>query len=395
MNQKTTSKTDSAIDQGEYEQKFAGFIGKGTYAFPFWKGRVALFAILKALGIGPGDEVIVPGFTCVVVPNAVMFAGAAPIYVDNRPGTYHINPDQILAALSPRTKVILVQHTFGIPCPMDEVLEIARAKGLKLVEDSAHALGSTLNGKQNGIHGDAAFFSSQWSKPYTTGLGGIAATCNPELAEKIARVQQGFIHPPALARLKLFFQFLIYRAFFSPQNYWMAQGMLNSLSKLHLFVGSSSQSELEGQMPPDHYWKMPGFQQRVGLMALEKYVARIPQLQAIQKLYDRGLEEGGWPEAAYQPGTVMLRYPVEVANKDELLAKARQQHIELGSWFETPLHPTPLENHAHFGYHLGQCPNAERCARQVVNLPLNEWIKEKEAERVLKFFVKNARHPLG
>lgn len=88
---------------------------------------------------------------------------------------------------------------------------------------------------------------------------------------------------------------------------------------------------------------------------------------------------------------MLLRYPVRVANKLDLLDKAKQARVELGSWFESPLHPLPLSEHHRLDYRVGQCPNAERAAREVVNLPLHQQITPKEAERVLAFFFKHAR----
>ncbi len=116
-------------------------------------------------------QVILPGFTCVVVPNAIRLAGARPIYADIPENSYNIDPAGILQVITSRTKAIIVQHTFGIPACLDEITSIARERDLWVVEDCAHALGSSYAGKHVGLWGDAAFFSTQWSKPFTTGLG--------------------------------------------------------------------------------------------------------------------------------------------------------------------------------------------------------------------------------
>ncbi|NMB92373.1 MAG: aminotransferase class I/II-fold pyridoxal phosphate-dependent enzyme [Parcubacteria group bacterium] len=92
----------------------------------FFKGRVALYAILKSLEIKPGDEIILPGFTCVVVPNAILYCGVKPIYVDIDENTFNINPNLIEEKINSKTKAIIVQHTFGIPAQMDKIIEIAK-----------------------------------------------------------------------------------------------------------------------------------------------------------------------------------------------------------------------------------------------------------------------------
>jgi len=118
-----------------------------SHIYTFFKGRVALYAILKAMGISSNDEVIVPGFTCVVVPNAIMYALAKPVYVDIDKKDYNIDVDKIEEKITKNTKVIIAQHTFGIPANMDRIVEICKRYKLYLIEDACHALGSTYKGK--------------------------------------------------------------------------------------------------------------------------------------------------------------------------------------------------------------------------------------------------------
>lgn len=140
----------------KYEDMFKKFLNV-SHASSFWKGRVALYAILKALGIGEGDEVLVEGFTCVVVPNAVIFAGAKPVYIAPDPKTYNMDVSQIETAITSKTKAIIVQHTFGLPADMDSILNIAKKYNLRVIEDCAPALGAIYKGRKVGTFGDAAF----------------------------------------------------------------------------------------------------------------------------------------------------------------------------------------------------------------------------------------------
>ena len=385
------NKLNVPFAHSNYEQQFAMYLGENQQAFSFWKGRVALYAILKALGVGEGDEVMVPGYTCVVVPNAIRLTGAKPVYVDIQPGSYVVDADRLESAITPKTKVILVQHTYGLAAPVADVLAVARLKGIAVVEDAAHALGTTLQGQKLGTQGDAAFFSSQWSKPYTTGLGGMAVTGNPDLAAKLAQIKQSFVTPPQSEQAKLQLEYQIYKRFYSPRLYWMAQGLLHAFSRVGLFVGSSSEEELEGAAPKDHTWWMADAQEKAGIAGLDKMPTEIARKMLLTKFYDDGLTEKGWGLPKKTADTVLLRYPVRIRNKVELLQKAREQKMELGSWFETPLHPVSLEKHTIFSYTMGNCPEAEMACEQVVNLPLNEWISVAEADRVLEFFLKNAK----
>ena len=126
--------------------------------FYFFKGRVALYAILKSIGIGQGDEVILPGFTCVVVPNAITYLGAKPVYIDIASVTFNIDPSKIEEKITEKTRAIIAQHTFGIPAEMDIIMEMAKKYNLYVIEDSCHAIGSKYKGKEIGTFGDASFF---------------------------------------------------------------------------------------------------------------------------------------------------------------------------------------------------------------------------------------------
>jgi perosamine synthetase len=140
---------------------------------------------------------------------------------------------------------------------------------------------------------------------------------------------------------------------------------------------------------------MTAAQERAGQRGLQSMPAADAQRVRLAKLYDEALARrtaGRWHCRTDE--TVLLRYPVRVSNKDELLDRARPARIELGSWFETPLHPAPLERHAVFDYQLGQCPHAEAAARAVVNLPLHASMDLNEAERVVEFVVRYGR-PAG
>src|SRR4030043_7279 len=125
----------------QYEQTFAEILG-ARRAFAFWKGRVALYAILKALCIGDGDEVIVPGYTCVMNVNPIKYLGAEPVYVDIEPATFNIDTNLLREKITSNTKAIIAQHTYGYPCDMDEIIDIAGRNNVPVIEDCCLALGS-------------------------------------------------------------------------------------------------------------------------------------------------------------------------------------------------------------------------------------------------------------
>jgi perosamine synthetase len=372
----------------QYQQAFADSLGGGR-AFGFWKGRVALYAILKGLGIGEGDEVILPGYTCVMAVNPVVYLGAKPVFADIEPVTYNIDPDQIEAKITPKTRVIVAQHTYGYPANMGAILDISRRKGLHLVEDCCLAMGSKYNGRQVGTFGVAAYFSFQWNKPYTTGLGGMAVVHDDALAERIEAICRAELVPPGPREVGMVrTQLAVYRTFIYPRTTALAQNAFRFLTKTGLVVGSSQPTEFRPVMEPDFFKGMSPMQARVGLRRLKKREQNIAHRVKMTRLYDALLSEHGWPMPTIPPELepVLVRYPVRVADKPKALATAARHFVELGSWFECPLHPieTPMEA---YGYHTGMCPEADRASAETVNLPVHLRANASTARKSVDFIV--------
>ena len=379
---------DKLIEQ--YEQRFSEVCG-AKYAFAFWKGRVALYAILKAMGITAGHEVIVPGYTCVMNVNPIKYLGAKPVYVDIEPVTFNIDVNLLPDMICPNTKAIIAQHTYGYPCDMDAIMDIASEKGVPVIEDCCLALGSEYKGKTVGTFGKAAYFSFQWNKPYTTGLGGMAITSDTTLAEEIESLRaKEMCRPSNKEVIMLLAQLIAYRLFVYPRTTAFAQGLFRYFTKKGIVVGSSSTDEFEPVKASDFFKGVSGVQGRCGLRQLKRIEQNIAHRREMAQLYDRLLEERGWPARQYDASImqpVMVRYPLRITQKDKALAEAAKAGIELGSWFECPLHPieTPL---AAYGYELGMCPEAERASKEVVNLPLHLRANEKTVKRTVEFITK-------
>jgi len=171
----------------QFEQDFAAY-HQAKYGIAVTNGTAALEVAMAALGIGSGDEVILPDFTFVATASAVLFAGALPVLIDVTPDTYCLDPDLVEAAINERTRAIIAVHMAGHPADMDRLPEIARRHNLFLVEDSSHAHGSEWRGHRIGSIGDIGTFSFQQSKLMTAGEGGILLTNDEELERKARSV---------------------------------------------------------------------------------------------------------------------------------------------------------------------------------------------------------------
>ncbi|MGI9351894.1 MAG: DegT/DnrJ/EryC1/StrS family aminotransferase [Rhizobiaceae bacterium] len=166
-----------------FEREFADYLG-APFATSVSNGTVALHLALVALGIGPGDEVIVPTLTYIATANAVTYTGAKPVFCDCEPGTWQMSPPDVRAKITPRTRVIIAVHLYGAACDMDAICQIAREHNLFVVEDCAEAIGTLVDNRHVGTFGDIATFSFFGNKTITTGEGGMVASGNQTLHER-------------------------------------------------------------------------------------------------------------------------------------------------------------------------------------------------------------------
>lgn len=173
---------------GRFEQAFARAAGC-EFGIACANGTVALHLALAALGLGPGDEVIIPTFTMIATANAVSYTGATPVLVDAEAETWNLNVTQLEARITPRTKAIIVVHTYGHPVEMNEVRAVARRHNLYVIEDAAEAHGAEYRGQRVGSLGDAATFSFYANKIITTGEGGMVTTNHEKLATIVRQLR--------------------------------------------------------------------------------------------------------------------------------------------------------------------------------------------------------------
>ena len=169
----------------EFEREFAAFCGV-KHAFAVANGTAALHLALLAVGCGPGDDVVVPSLNFVAAANTICHTGAAPVFCDvTAVDDLNVDPRDAAEAIGPATRALVVMHYGGHPCRMDEILELARARGIAIVEDAAHAPGATWQGRKCGTFGDVGCFSFFSNKNLPMGEGGMVVTGDDDLAEKI------------------------------------------------------------------------------------------------------------------------------------------------------------------------------------------------------------------
>ncbi len=224
----------------------------------------------------------------------------------------------------------------------------------------------------------------------------MAITSDADLAQRIEALRSSEMCAPSIKEaVMLWAQLVAHRLFVYPRTTALVQRLFRYLTKKGLVVGSSSPREFAPAMDSDFFKAMSTMQARLGLRQLKKLEQNLAHRKKAAQLYDRLLEQKGWPARKYDSLTmepVMVRYPVRIAEKNKALAESATAGIELGSWFECPLHPieTPL---AAYDYTEGLCPESEKASREVVNLPLHHRVDEETAHRTVDFITRFAAAP--
>ncbi len=321
-------------DTREFEKEFAVFNG-APHCIGVGDGTDALHLALLALGIGPGDEVIVPAHTYIASVLAISLTGARPVLVDCDPEYYTIDPAAVERALTPRTKALMPVHLYGHPADMDPLLEIARSRKLFVVEDNAQGHGATYKGRPLGILGDIGCYSFYPGKNLGAyGDGGAVVTNNAELAEKVMLLR----------------------------NYGQKVKYEHLMKGFNSRLDTVQAAVLRVKLPHLARWN----EQR------RQAAARYAELLAGTKL--------GLPKVAPWADPVWHLYVVQTADRTGLQAALDAEKIAHGIHYPIPVHLQ--EAYRDLGHREGSFPVAEALSKRVVSLPMFPEITEEEVQRV-------------
>lgn len=337
----------------------------------YWKGRVALYSILKAMELNKDDEVIIPALTCVVVPNAIIYAGLKPVYVDVEESTFNIDVSLIESVITEKTKAIVCQNTFGLSSNIENILSIAKKYNLYTIEDCTHGFGGYYNGKPNGSYCDAAFYSTQWNKPFSTGIGGFLVVNNDSLFLKLKKFEANKSKPEFGEVSLLKFLLLFRKVFINKYTQPFLVSFYRFLSKNNFILGSNQGDELNSNEMPKNYFKdISNVQIKAGIKSLSglKELNRLRFNNA--KDYSKFLKSNNKNHVReeYFKNHMFLKYPLLVKDRESFNSAARRMKVVLGDWFVSPLHPVEGELNKWF-FDTAKFPVASRLAKCLVNLP--------------------------
>jgi perosamine synthetase len=360
---------------------------KPEQIFCYWKGRVALYTALKALGINSEDEVIVQAFTCVVVPNAIIYLGAKPVYVDINEDSLNTTLSNIQAATTAKTKCILIQNTFGLSSEVDEIVAFAKSKGIFTIEDCTHGFGGYYQNRPNGIRSDFSFFSTQWNKPFSTGVGGFLLVNNKGFLKEIHKVNELLIKPGLKKTLILKMLISFKKAFLGDRSYWFFVKLYRFLSKMGLVVGSSSGSEISSTVMDDNYFmEAAKVQYREGIRALNHLDKSMLLRKQNAQRYSQFLQTNGkiYVNEIFNENHSFLKYPILIKDRITFIEKAEKASVRLGDWFLSPIHPVESEFEKWFLI-PENFPIASYVSKHVLNLPT----EIENPEKVITFLIQN------
>ena len=319
-----------------FESLFADYCGT-KYAVATSSGTTALHLALLALGVGEGDEVIVPSFTFIATANAVTYTGAKPIFVDSEKETWNIDPKLIEAAIRPQTKAIIPVHLYGHPADMDPILKIAKAHKLYVIEDAAEAHGAEYKGKKVGGLGDIGIFSFFGNKIITTGEGGMIVTNNPELEKQMRLLRDHGMSPT--------------------KRYW------------HSVLG--------------YNYRLTNIQAAIGVAQIERIDSIIKAKLDIAERYRKQLKDirgiicppqTKWARNVYWLYSIVVQEEFGIS-RDDLMKELNSMGIDTRPLFP-PVHTQPI-------YNTGQCLEvSEELALKGLSLPSSAGLQKQEIDRV-------------
>lgn len=332
----------------EFETKFAASVGS-RYAVSTASGTAGLHLALRLLGVGPGDEVIIPALTFIATLNPVLYVGATPIVVDVDPVTWTMDPDEVIGAVSERTKVIIPVHVYGNPTDMQRLKELAHARGILIVEDATEALGASLGGTQMGTWGDIGVFSFNGNKIITTGNGGMLVTDNADLAER-------------------------------------AQLLVNQ--------GRSRNAVEYEYIDMGYNYRLSNIQAALGLAQLERLPEFVQAKKRNADIYRERLsilnDRVGWQKEL--PGSVSTWWlfsitidGFDIGERNSLMRKMKDVGIQVRPLF-LPLPQQPYLSQQG----LKECPVAKKLHREGINLPSATFLDGSAVEAVCDFITQEA-----
>lgn len=362
------------------------------YAVSFNSGRSALYAILKTIGVSTNDEVIIQSFTCVAVPNSIIWTGATPVYTDVSP-SLTMDKDSLKKKMTKKTKAIIIQHTFGIPADITTIIDIAKERKLFVIEDCAHAIGIDYKNRQLGLFGDASFFSFGRDKAFSSVFGGMVITKSRSFGKKLRVFQKHLREPGVVWTMRQIFHPLAF-FFILPLFDFFSLGkiLLVVLQKLRFLSFPVSYHEKVGESKPTFVVKLSEPLACLALQQVRKIKEFNKHRMDISTYYLNHLKNYAFDIPCKEP-IPFLRFPILTEDRDQVLDFFKKNKVYLGTWYSNIIDPKGVD-FAKINYERASCSKASYYASRIINLPTYPAMTMDDAKKVvdlLKAYDKNKR----
>lgn len=348
--------------------------------FLFNSGRSALFTALSSIGLGSGDEVIVQAFTCVAVPNAVIWSGAKPVFVDITKENLGIDLKDLEKKISKNTKAIIVQHTFGIPAKIEEILIIAKKYNLCVIEDCAHCMRVKYKEKFLGSYSDFSVYSFGRDKAVSSVFGGALSVNNKKYIDKVNQIYANIPYPSKLWVFKQHFHSILMGVVLPLYNFLkIGKLILYFFQQANLLTFPVYREEKFAEKPKDFPKKLAASLAILAFSQLKKIdrfnLTRKNFVSKYNKLFSKNrIKTNSYP---------LLRYPLLIGERDLILEKGKRERITLGNWYSNVVDPKGVDfEKINYSY----CPTAEYVAQYIINLPTYPNLTEKDYNKVISLF---------
>lgn len=382
------------------EKRLKRYLG-ARYIIFFNSGRSAFLAILHSLGFKKGDEVLLQAFTCNAAVNPIFWSGLTPVFIDCDK-SFNLDPQDLERKVTPKSKAVVIQHTFGQPANIKEIKKIAKKNNLFLIEDCAHSLGAEYNGKRIGTFGDAAFFSFSRDKIISSVYGGVVATNNKEIFERIKKYHKKLKYPSYSWILQQLLYVILAPNIVIPSYRFPSLGkkILQFFHISRILSKAVQRKEKKGERPSYFPTRFPNALSILAINQLEKLEKFNKYRKKIAKIYLKELEKDKRIEfqlSFRESKRTYMRFPVLVPkdiDTDKILEKFRKERIFLDDgWRKSPIVPLDTDL-TKMKYRIGSCPKCEEISQRIINLPTHINLSEEDAKRISKL-LKNILNSLG
>lgn len=351
------------------------------------------------MNIGHGDDIVVQAYTCVVVPNAIAAAGATPVFVDIDKDTLSMDPEDLRKKITPKTKAIICQHTFGIPAPLEKLRAICDANVIPLIEDCAHVIPSRSRLSRErtegpdgvGMTGDVVLLSFGRDKAISGVTGGAIICRRQDISNRLKKLEDSTFPIPHSTILLFLLYPLLYAVARPFYGLWIGKAFLKLCSLLRILPSIVTTEEKSGHQSPVLH-RLPNACAALALSQLDRLQEINDHRRSLTHFYREQCATHGWPVLhGIRSDLPLQKFPLFIPGAEKIRQSLKKQNIHLhDGWTGCVICPSSVDPSS-LGYRDGDDPRAEEACEQILCLPTHPMMSRRQAHRLMQL-LDTARH---